>query len=204
MRRLQAGLVLALVASTAGAQSLTGAIAGIVKDPQGGALPGATISLQGRTGTTNATTDARGEYRFPAVEPGTYSLRVEMPGFKPQRRDGIGIHAGEQLTIDFALSVGSLTDSVDVVAAAPLVDVRSSSFSIGLTQDQLFNIPLTREAQDLADATPGINRGSAFGSNENSNAATPGERWQRRTFSPLSWRRTRPSLIPPLPRGSST
>ena len=77
-------LVLAL-AVPAAAQSLTGVITGTVKDEQGGALPGASVTLTGKTGTKTATTDSEGNYRFAALDPGTYSVEISMSGFSPSR-----------------------------------------------------------------------------------------------------------------------
>src|SRR6267142_2204413 len=64
------------------AQTFSGSISGVVKDQQGGVLPGVSVTVTGKTGTRNATTDAGGNYRFPAVEPGTYVVSAELSGFK--------------------------------------------------------------------------------------------------------------------------
>src|SRR5438045_8506141 len=80
-------LLLVVIAVPAAAQSLTGVITGTVKDEQGGALPGVTVTLEGKTGTKTATTDAGGAYRFVALDPGSYAVPTQMPGFAPQRHD---------------------------------------------------------------------------------------------------------------------
>ena len=58
------------------AQSLTGSIQGVVKDEQGGALPGANVTLSGGKGVRTAVSDAAGSYRFPALDPGAYSVTI--------------------------------------------------------------------------------------------------------------------------------
>ena len=104
--KVRCGLValVALAACTAGAQSLTGVIAGVVRDAQGLPLAGALVALEGRAGTARMTADLEGSYQFPAVEPGPYSVRAEASGFRPQRREGVAIHAGAQLIVDFLLA----------------------------------------------------------------------------------------------------
>ena len=81
-------LLLVLAAATAGAQSFSGTVSGTVTDEQGGALPGATVTLTGKAGARTTVTDAKGEYRFTAVDPGSYDITVELTGFRPMKRDG--------------------------------------------------------------------------------------------------------------------
>ena len=72
LTRSLALLLLVLAAASASAQSFTGTVTGVVTDEQGGALPGATVTLTGKAGARTAVTDAKGEYRFTAVDPGSY------------------------------------------------------------------------------------------------------------------------------------
>src|SRR5689334_22100525 len=117
MKPWLAGLLLALAASTAGAQSLTGTLAGSVRDPQGAPLPNATLTLTGKTGSTTTGADAQGNYRFPAVDPGRYELRAEAPGFRPRLQREISLSIGERLAFDFALALAPLEESVEVESA---------------------------------------------------------------------------------------
>jgi Carboxypeptidase regulatory-like domain/TonB dependent receptor len=123
-------------------------------------LAGATLSLTGKTGSTRTTTDARGSYRFLAVEPGRYELRAEASGFRPRVERGIALSIGEQLTLDFSLELAPFAESVEVVAESSVIDVRTSATRTGLTQDLLFRLPLARFVPTLLIATPGINGGS--------------------------------------------
>ncbi len=141
-------------------QSLTGSIVGLVRDQQGAALPGATLSLTGKTGSTLTATDGRGSYRFLAVEPGRYELRAEAPGFRARVERGIALAIGERLTLDFSLELASLTESVEVVGESPVIDVHSSATRTGLTHDLLFQVPLARFVPSLISTTPGVNGGS--------------------------------------------
>jgi hypothetical protein len=151
--------------SMASAQSLSGVVAGVVKDEQGGVLPGAAVQLVGRTGTRDTTTDTAGAYRFNAVDPGVYTVVVTMPGFQAQRRENFTVSVGKQATVDASLKVGARTDVIDVLGDAPVVDVTSSSTQNNLSQDLLFNMPIRQgnAATNLLNFAPGINSQSAFG-----------------------------------------
>jgi len=163
--RTLAVLLLVIAALPAFAQSITGTIAGEVKDEQGGALPGATVTLTGKIGTKTTTTGADGTYRFQGLDPGTYSLQVQMSGFGGKRQDNIPVSVGKQATVDFGLKVGNMSESLDVVGEAPLVDVTSSATSNQLSQDLLFNMPIRQgnTATNLLNFVPGINNEAAFG-----------------------------------------
>jgi hypothetical protein len=167
MRHLKACFIVLLVllaASPLLAQSLVGGIAGVVKDEQGGVLPGVTVTLTGKTGSRTATTDPLGAYRFPAVEAGAYEVRAEMQGFQPRKEGNVALSIGRQLQIDFVLKLTGVAESLEVVAETPVVDTTSTETSNTLSQDLLFNMPLGRFAPSLLDYAPGINMGSAYGS----------------------------------------
>ena len=160
-------VVLAVMAigSPAFAQSLTGTVSGVVKDEQGGVLPGATLSLVGKTGAVTTVAGTDGTYRFLAVEPGAYSISATMSGFEGRRQPGVVVNIGRNATVEFALRVSSLSEIVDVSGEAPVVDVTSSSTSNTLSNDLLFSMPIrpTNAATQLMNFMPGINSQSAYG-----------------------------------------
>jgi hypothetical protein len=160
-------LLLLFAALPLAAQSLTGTVAGTVKDEQGGVLPGVTLTLSGKTGTRTAVTDAEGLYRFPAVDVGTYSVTASLSGFRTKRQDNVIVSLGKVADIVIVLGVGGVTESVDVVGESPVVDVASSATDNALSQDMLFNLPIrpTNAATDMLNYLPGINDGSAYGTN---------------------------------------
>ena len=147
------------------AQSLTGTVSGVVKDQQGGVLPGATVSLLGKTGAVTAVTSADGSYRFLAVEPGAYSVSATMSGFEGRRQPGVVVNIGKNAPVEFALKVSSLSEVVDVSGEAPVVDVTTSSTTNSLSSDLLFSMPIrpTNAATGLMNYMPGINSQSAYG-----------------------------------------
>ncbi|MBP9945860.1 MAG: carboxypeptidase regulatory-like domain-containing protein, partial [Vicinamibacteria bacterium] len=140
LRSLVALLTLAIaLPATLSAQSFSGVVAGVVKDEQGGVLPGVSVQLIGKTGSRDTTTDMGGAYRFNAVDPGSYAVVINMSGFQAQRRDNIIVAVGRQATVDASLKVGGQSETIDVLGEAPVVDVTASSTQNNLSQDLLYN-----------------------------------------------------------------
>ena len=149
-------LLLVLAAATAGAQSFSGTVSGTVTDEQGGALPGATVTLSGKTGSRTTVTDAKGEYRFTAVDPGSYAISVALTGFRPTKREDVPVTISKTVEALFTMKVGGLTETIDVIGESPLVDVTSSATDSNLSQDVLFNFPIRygNVATQLLNALP--------------------------------------------------
>jgi hypothetical protein len=165
LRAVASMILLSTLGSTVAAQTLTGTVSGTIRDQQGGVLPGVTVSLTGPTGTRTSVSDESGIYRFPAVDPATYSLTAELSGFQTNRQENIVVTAGTPLTIDLSLGVGGLEERVNVVAESRNVSVTSSQASQTLSQDILFNLPISRTnaAVNLLNNLPGVTNGSAYG-----------------------------------------
>ena len=108
-----AGLAFATVAS---AQTTTGRITGTVADASGGVLPGVTVTVtQSGTGLSRTTTtDTRGGFVFVDLPVGSYAVKVELSGFKTAVRSGYDVVADGRISVDFALEVGALSETVEV------------------------------------------------------------------------------------------
>jgi hypothetical protein len=167
MRHVMKGVVTAvlllLVATTASAQIFAGSVSGVVKDQQGGVLPGVTVSLTGKTGVKTAVTDANGIYRFPAVDPGSYVVSAELTGFKAAKQENVTVTVGSALDVPFTMTVGGVSENIQVVGAAPIVDVKSSSTQTEVSQELLYNAPITRTAINVFNVMPGANSSSVYG-----------------------------------------
>src|SRR5204863_3531213 len=109
--------ILALAAPAA-AQITTGSVAGTVRDPQGGVIPGAPVTLTSETRGTQLSdvfTNASGDFSFVNVPPDRYSVQVNMTGFKPLRRTGISVSAGDRALIGvLTIEVGGIAETVQV------------------------------------------------------------------------------------------
>jgi hypothetical protein len=167
MRRIAVALAVILVVATAVplfAQS-AGAVEGLVRDEQGGVLPGVTVSLTGKRGTSSTVTDAAGAYRFSGVDPGTYTVTAELSGFRTKRQENVVVAIGRLVPINLALGVAGVQETVEVVGESPVVNPVSSATDNALSQDMLFNLPIrpSNAAVDLLNYLPGIVDGSAYG-----------------------------------------
>src|SRR5215213_2708438 len=109
----------------------TGAINGKASDATGGVMPGVTVTISSPSmqGVRTAVTDTEGSYRFPAIPPGEYKITYELEGFSTVVREGIRVGLGFTATVNAELKVASLTESVTVTGASPVVDITSTKTS---------------------------------------------------------------------------
>ena len=154
--------VLALL-SVAGAWSLlgspVGSIQGSVKDSTGALVPGVKVTLTNTS--TNArldtTTDANGEFQFLQLPPAAYSLAAQAQGFKKIDVPSVLVQVDQITHLDLALEVGSLSESVQVEAVAPLLENDKSTLSSVVNSRTISDMPLNaRQVLDLALVTPGV------------------------------------------------
>jgi hypothetical protein len=147
-----------LVVTTAYA-AITGSISGLVKDPSGAVVPGATVTaLNTQTGVArDAVTNSSGFYSFPDLPIGTYNLRVTQPGFKAFQQTGLVINANSALTADVALEVGASSQEVVVSADVAQVETESSQMGEVIEGEKITAVPLNGRAfTDLLALQPGV------------------------------------------------
>src|SRR5580704_9760466 len=116
-------LLFLFTASLVDAQGPNGEINGIVTDPSGSAIQGAAVSVSDpATGSTRTTrSNDSGFYSFPALSPATYRVSVEANGFQKEIRSGILIQVQQVARADFQLTVGAVTQAVEVTATGALL-----------------------------------------------------------------------------------
>ena len=146
-----------LVASTASAQG----IGGTVTDDTGGVLPGVTVEASSPAlieGVRTAFTDGQGLYAFTALQTGTYSVTFTLPGFSTIVREGVELTANFTATIDAALQVGGIEETITVTGASPLVDVQNTVAQSAISTDLLETLPtgLKAVAASLITLVPGV------------------------------------------------
>ena len=142
------------------AQGTTATILGIVTDSSHGAIAEAAITVKnvGTGITVSATTDAQGRYTVPDLEIGDYEVQVSKAGFTAMIRKGVTLTVGSNSVVDFALSVGSQTQTVTVEAQVVQVETTNSSISALIDPKQMRDLPLNgRSFEQLIQLSPGVN-----------------------------------------------
>jgi len=138
-------LVVMLMAAVTGAmaQSNYGAIRGLVADSQGAGIAGAAVILTSEATkiTRSTVSNGSGEYVFSAVDPGRYSITVTSEGFKRSEVSGITVDAGNTIPHDVKLELGSTSQSIEVIAADPVVDNATSYNGQLIDSQKLQNLP---------------------------------------------------------------
>lgn len=140
------------------AQGGTGQISGVVRDELGGVLPGVTLTLRHQASGVQrvAVTEGDGTYRFPALGPGLYTLKSELPSFASEEVVDIEITIGLALKRDFRLRLQTLQEAIVVQGQAPVVDTTKSEVSGVVTQRQIETLPInSRSYLSLALLMPG-------------------------------------------------
>jgi hypothetical protein len=151
-------LAAVLLAVPAAAQETRGTIEGVIKDSQGGVLPGATVEARSASGTLVAVTDGSGVYRFPALEPGVYEITASMDGFASAKKPTVALAVGVLLKIDLTLGVGGVSETVNVSANAATIDVKQTTAATNLNADQIDKLPKGRDFQSVVTLAPGANQ----------------------------------------------
>ncbi len=129
-----------------------------MSDAQKGVLPGATVTATHvPTGTVyEAVTQADGRYTMLAVRVGgPYTIKATMAGFKDDVKTGVEVSLGEARTVDFTLGLATVTETVDVVAEAQVIDTQRAGTAANITSDELANLPtVNRSMFDYARTSP--------------------------------------------------
>ena len=139
--------------TAAWAQIDTGSIIGTVRDPTGATIPKAIVTLTNKATNQVLTTTSNdaGEYQFNALPPGTYSLKGEVTGFAAQEFSDVQIDVQTRASRDFTMKVGSVTQTMEVQSAAPLLDTQTAELGGVVHQQQIVDLPLNgRRYADLA------------------------------------------------------
>src|SRR5215207_5038378 len=115
-------------AASAGAQQFTGGVRGAVRDANG-VIPGVAVTLTNEATniTRDTVTNEVGQYNFPAVTPGTYTLKTQLTGYKTHESKGLVVATQQFITLDVALEVGALEESITVTGQTPLIDTSTAS-----------------------------------------------------------------------------
>lgn len=167
MRKLVLGLLAAalLMAVPAAAQEQRGSIQGIVKDSSGAVLPGVTVEAKSPAlvGAQVAVSDSKGEYRFPALAQGSYTISATLQGFGTAKVDNVALTIGATLKIDLTMAVAGVAVSETVKGEPPLIDVKANAATSSVSSDIIDLIPKGRNFTSVLTQVPGTNNESRAG-----------------------------------------
>ena len=151
-----------LAGAAARAQVTTGTIVGTVKDAQGAAVPGASVTItEARKGTVSTySTGADGSFVAPFLIPGTYDVAVELQGFRRYTHKGVVLQVNQRARVDAALEVGGMTETTEVIGLAPLTRTDTAEMGEVIEERAVRELPLNgRNFATLVYLAPGVTAG---------------------------------------------
>ncbi|MGH9881341.1 MAG: carboxypeptidase regulatory-like domain-containing protein, partial [Pyrinomonadaceae bacterium] len=152
-------LVVMMMVTTIGmAQGTTGSLSGIVTDPKGSVVAGATVTVKSDATNQEFTTETNsdGTFNVPALASGTYTASITGQGFKQALITDIKIDVGKPSNIGVTLEIGSASETVTVMGGGELLQTQSTTIGTTLTGRQITDLPTaSRDALDLVLALPG-------------------------------------------------
>jgi hypothetical protein len=152
-----AALALCLALAHPASAQQTGSVTGKVTDTSGAVLPGVTVEASSNLLPTPRVTvsGANGEYHLPALPPGAYSLSFTLSGMQTVTRQA-NVQLQQETTLDVALGIASVSESVTVTATASLVERESAQIKSGVSNEQIMALPVGQEYRDLVKLIPGV------------------------------------------------
>src|ERR1700739_2712270 len=120
-----------------------GDITGQVADPSGAGVPNSVVTLSNPStnAVRQASTNEQGLYSFPSVPPGTYTLKVEHPGFKTVTSN-VEVQVQQSVRLDITLQVGDVSQTVEVSAAASLLQAENATLGAVISNESIVELPL--------------------------------------------------------------
>ena len=159
MHRLACAFFLLSLTARLHAQSTNASLAGRVTDPSQAVVPNARVAAisAGTNRRDEVLTDAAGEYHLATLAPGAYRIEIEKSGFKKLIKPDVVLHVQDAFALDFEMTVGEASQTVNVEAGAPLVNTESGTVSTVVDHGFVENLPLNgRSFQSLILLTPGV------------------------------------------------
>ena len=159
MRPIQILAFVFFCATLALGQSNKGGINGTVIDPNGAAVPGATVTVTnlGTNQTTTATTTESGAFSVSSLDPVTYSLTIEAQGFKKAVVQSVKVDTSSTAAVNVTLEAGTISEAVSVVSETSLLNTETGTTTTTVTERQIQDIPLNnRSVLDLAVTAPNV------------------------------------------------
>jgi hypothetical protein len=160
-------LILGLSALALGQSTVTGAIGGVVTNPNKEVVANASVTV--RNVETNkedtATSDDQGRFKVAGLQPGTYAVTINGSGFSPFTQEQVTVEIGRETTLTAALSIGPVSGgTVEVTSEAPVINTSQQDFSSNINQTSINELPINgRRWSNFALLTPGAVPDGTFG-----------------------------------------
>jgi Carboxypeptidase regulatory-like domain len=152
--------IVSVAATNLLAQAVNGTLVGTITDQTGATVTGAQVRilLTDQETVYNTVSNEAGNFTEPDLPPGTYRVSVVAKGFKTETRENIAVLTNTTMRVDLSLSPGSMTDTVTVTAAPPLLQTDRADISTNIEQHQIENLPLSsgNSFQSLLNTVPGM------------------------------------------------
>src|SRR5437867_884789 len=143
-----------------------GGITGVVSDPSGAVIPGVMITVTNpqTNFTRTAISNETGNYSFPSLLPGLYDVRAGLAGFQSEVRAGVELQVQQTARIDFQMKIGSVSETVNVLGGAPLLNTENSTVGTVIEQKRIEDLPLNgRSFISLIALSPNVTSGQSSG-----------------------------------------
>jgi len=136
-------------------------LSGVITDSSQAAVPGATITITNKQSgaTRTAVSGSDGSYSVPDLEPGRYTVVIELSGFQKISNDDVLVLLGRTFTVNAQLTVGNVSETVNVTAAEKQIDLKSVTISHNVTSEELDRLPKARSFTGIALTSPSVNDG---------------------------------------------
>jgi hypothetical protein len=154
-----------------GQEATTGAINGMVMDPQELPLAGATVAITSVQGTRTGLTDQDGRFRFPYLTPGIYSLTASLPGYITADCENIEVRLLARVRVEVVLTPGA-SETIEVIGSAPLIDLSSTTTGATVGSTLMSGIPLGRTFAGTLALAPNVVEGGIDASNPSISGAS--------------------------------
>ena len=137
-------------------------ISGVIHDPTGAVIPGVTVTVTNPA--TNfvrtAISNEAGVYNFPALQPGRYNIKVELPGFRTITQSDVELQIQQSARIDFTLQVGEVSQTVEVSGTAALIATENATVGTVIENKRIVDMPLNgRNFLQLVALSPNVSYG---------------------------------------------
>jgi hypothetical protein len=144
--------------------STRGNLGGTVLDKTEAVVAGATVTITGPIGSLTKLTNDQGDFLFPTLIPGFYSVKVEKPGFKIANVTNVEVLINKTTNIRVIIEPGTVTETVEVVATAITVENTSAAVTADLSDSVYKNLPIGRDISNIFYLSPGVASGGLTGS----------------------------------------